>query len=502
MQEHQRLKALIHEVSQLTLALIKGHVRAPPAPAGATLNIGPILAQTVGHFFPELNAWIDQIDDPRFPPLVVYHKRFLVWWGLSLFLCKLSSRRQLDYQLNTDGPEVLANLNRLAGTAQDSRPVNQTLEYFLENIGSAPIAGLRQRMVQRLIRMKALDAARLQGRFVVLIDGSGYLVFRSRHCDHCLTQRHGETTLYMHQVLEAKLLGPAGTVVSIATEFIDNRDAASAPAGAGAGTDQAGLRVEGAAAARGRRCGRSSRSCGSASAVTACMPAGKGSRSPKTINAITFTRFSPGGCRPSGRTSRGCCGCAPTSGWSGRRRRGSGRSIAGSTACTTRTATAVTGPSTLMECTETDQDGKQTEWSWVTSLEVNHETVVEVATNGGRARWRAENEGFNTQKNSGLNLEHAYSHTMLAGVLFPVADRPPAVATGGEGEPAAAVGPRAGQANGGGAVRLVEEHGATVVGEPAVLALARRGLRPNRSRCDPDPPGQQLAQLSQERIKR
>jgi hypothetical protein len=164
--------------------------------------------------------------------LVVYHKRFLVWWGLSLFLCKLASRRQLDYQFNTDGPEVLNNLNRLAGTTQQSRPVNQTLEYFLEHIGSAPLARLRQRMVQRLIRMKALDEARLQGRFLVLIDGSGYLVFRSQHCDHCLTQRHGETTLYMHQVLEAKLLGPAGTVVSIATEFIDNRDAQGAPAGA------------------------------------------------------------------------------------------------------------------------------------------------------------------------------------------------------------------------------------------------------------------------------
>ena len=112
---------------------------------------------------------------------------------------------------------MLGNLNRLAGTAQDSRPVNQTLEYFLEKIGSAPIAGLRQRMVQRLIRMKTLDAARLQGRFLVLIDGSGYLVFGSRHCDDCLTQRHGATTLYMHQVLEAKLLGPAGTVVSIAS---------------------------------------------------------------------------------------------------------------------------------------------------------------------------------------------------------------------------------------------------------------------------------------------
>jgi hypothetical protein len=51
--------------------------------------------------------------------------------GLSLFLCKLGSRRQLDYQFHSDGPEVLANLNRLADTLQDSRPVNKTLEYFL-----------------------------------------------------------------------------------------------------------------------------------------------------------------------------------------------------------------------------------------------------------------------------------------------------------------------------------------------------------------------------------
>ena len=116
---------------------------APKAAAGSTLSIGPILVQTIGHFFPDLNTWIDQIPDPRFLPLVVYHKRFLVWWGLSLFLCKLASRRQLDYQLNTDGPEVLGNLNRLAGTTQDTRPVNQTLEYFLENTGSPPIAFLR-----------------------------------------------------------------------------------------------------------------------------------------------------------------------------------------------------------------------------------------------------------------------------------------------------------------------------------------------------------------------
>src|SRR5689334_7095927 len=37
---------------------------APAPPAGATLTIGPILAQTVHHYFPDLNAWINQIPRP------------------------------------------------------------------------------------------------------------------------------------------------------------------------------------------------------------------------------------------------------------------------------------------------------------------------------------------------------------------------------------------------------------------------------------------------------
>ena len=37
----------------------------------------------------------------------------------------------------------------------------------------------------------------------------------------------------MHQALEAKLVGPDGMVLSIATEFIDNRDSAGMPASAG-----------------------------------------------------------------------------------------------------------------------------------------------------------------------------------------------------------------------------------------------------------------------------
>ncbi len=80
--------------------------------------------------------------------------------------------------------------------------------------------------MQRLLRLTALDAARLLGRPVLLLDGSGLLCLHRRHGPHCLTQRHGKQTLYGHRVLEAKLLGPGGVVVSLGSAFIDNADAA------------------------------------------------------------------------------------------------------------------------------------------------------------------------------------------------------------------------------------------------------------------------------------
>ena len=51
--------------------------------------------------------------------------------------------------------------------------------------------------------------------------------------------------------------------------------------------------------------------------------------------------------------------------------------------------------------------GKQKQFSWVTDLEITAENVFEIMR-GGRARWRIENETFNTLKNQGYNLTHNY----------------------------------------------------------------------------------------------
>ena len=41
-----------------------------------------------------------------------------------------------------------------------------------------------------------------------------------------------------------------------------------------------------------------------------------------------------------------------------------------------------------------------------------------LANQGGRLRWKIENEGFNIQKNGGFNLEHPYSQDGTARKIF------------------------------------------------------------------------------------
>ena len=198
---------------------------------GPVVGLGEALLTTILHFWPDFKRWLDDVPDTRFMPLVVYDKRFLIWWGISLYLFQLGSRRQLDFDLDARGTEVLNNLNRLAQTQQETRPVHDTLDHFLGHTGAAPYADLRARMVRRLFRMRCLDGARLQGRYVLALDATGHLAFRRPHCPHCLVYRHENHTSYLHQVLEAKLLGPAGLTLSMGSEFIENSDSDAALSG-------------------------------------------------------------------------------------------------------------------------------------------------------------------------------------------------------------------------------------------------------------------------------
>jgi len=364
------------------------------------------LVQTTRHFFPQLNAWLERLPDTRVPEACTYPTRFLAWWGLALYLFQLSARRQLDFELRDGGAAVRANLNRLAETQQTTLPVHDTLDYFLGHVVLSGWERLRRQMVQRLVRMKALDAARVLGLPVLLLDATGLICFRQRHCPHCLVQRHGKVTLYLHQVLEAKLLGPAGVVLSLGSEFIDNADAA-----ASAGRPAEEVKQDCELKAMQRLLPRLKReypqlrfmlsldnlyACGTTFALLeqlgwSCVVTFKEGRTPALWREYVALR---GQC-PEQVVRR-----------SWRERRQEFRWVK---RLVHEDSEGRRWELDALECHETNADDAEQYFAWLTTLPVGRKTVEEIAEKGGRTRWKVENEGFNRQKNSGLNLEHVYS---------------------------------------------------------------------------------------------
>jgi hypothetical protein len=369
----------------------------------------------VRHFFPDFNRWLGEIPDSRRQDRVEYHKRFLLWYGILLFAGKLGSRRQLDFKYREAGTAVLANVNRLAQTDQQTAPHNDTLDDYLATVGAGPLADLRALMMGRLIRMRALDEARVQGRLVLGIDGTGYLVFRQQHCQDCLTRKAGEHVLYCHQVLEAKILGPAQTALSLQSEFIDNRDV---PAGGGEQKrkQDCELKASRRLLAKVRQQFPRLRLCLSLDALYAC---GAGFALGKDFDVSYVIVFKQGSMPALWTEFQTLLGLCPDNrlevnedGWRHEYR-------------------------WVDELPYTDSDkrqwklkaihyvgegprGERSEWAWLVSFDLllNARTVERIAWGAGRARWCEENQGFNVQKTSEMNLEHAYSEKAHFGAYY------------------------------------------------------------------------------------
>lgn len=63
----------------------------------------------------------------------------------------------------------------------------------------------------------------------------------------------------------------------------------------------------------------------------------------------------------------------------------------------------------FLSYTETSPKGKVQRFTWVTDFKLTEKTVYSIMR-GGRARWKIENETFNTLKNQGDNFEHNFGH--------------------------------------------------------------------------------------------
>jgi hypothetical protein len=350
----------------------------------------------MAHFWPKFARWLGDIEDTRVQEKNTYLREFLTWQALMAFLLKLGSRRQVRFEL--DSPEALENLNRLAGCRQEAIAHGDTLDHFLGHVPPDSMELLRLRMVQRLIRMKALDYARLMGHFLVVIDGTGQLHFHERHCEHCLTQTKDGKTTYYHHVLEAKLVTPDGLAISIGSEFIQNNNPKATK-------QDCELKAFARLAPRLKRDYPQLLMCLCLDAIYAKGQIFQTCQDYHWKYLITFKKGSLPALWREYRSLRRQC---PAN-----------RKTAVGPKAIPQSFAWVQGLEHVddrnrrhgvnaFQCLERTVKGRR-RFAWLTNFDIDARNVATLANDGGRCRWKIENEGFNIQKNGGFNLEHAFS---------------------------------------------------------------------------------------------
>lgn len=63
----------------------------------------------------------------------------------------------------------------------------------------------------------------------------------------------------------------------------------------------------------------------------------------------------------------------------------------------------------FIQYTQTDKKGKKTTFTWITNIKLFENRLIPLMR-AARARWKVENETFNTLKNLGYHFEHNYGH--------------------------------------------------------------------------------------------
>lgn len=100
---------------------------------------------------------------------------------------------------------------------------------MFEKLEIEELRQIQKYMVNRLIRSKMFDKYRFKDKyFQIVVDGTGIMSFKERHCKHCLKKvynkgEENKYSLYYHYVLEVKLV-VGDIVISIDSEFVENED--------------------------------------------------------------------------------------------------------------------------------------------------------------------------------------------------------------------------------------------------------------------------------------
>lgn len=327
----------------------------------------------------------------------MYSMSEILTGAMFMFIFKEASRNA--YTNDRRDAVFAKNYHRVFGKRL---PHPDTVDRVMRVLPPDELEALKATLVGALFEQKMLRRFRFLGKYYyVAIDATGTHTFEHQHCPNCLsrTSKNGVVT-WFHYVLEAKLVTSSGLAISLASEFIENQP----------GRNYEKQDCELKAFER------------LAKKIKAYFP-----RLPVCILAD--------GLYPNNTVFDIC----REYGWmfiitlkdSALKSFNTEANLLSETACKQAVFRRNKTEMVQLEyrflnnipygkhnyswvyCRETttrlsDKKNREQKFVFITNIDQDKNTVVRTA-DGGRLRWKIENEGFNNQKNTGYGLEHKYS---------------------------------------------------------------------------------------------
>ena len=354
-----------------------------------------------------MTAWLGALPDRRDQEQCDYPNAALAWTAIVMYLGRLGARRQIRHRLRSSGAK--ARLEGLCAEALPAVPDGDTVDDYLLTVDPAATEAIPQAMVRGLLESRRLEDFRLLGRYyLVTFDLSGHLYLgdaSSEFTQGCLTQTTEDgRTLYYRPVCESKLVTRTGLALSIGSEFVENppgfdpkKDAQDSELPA---AERLFHRVKKAfggfafcALLDARYCNETVFALCEKLDWRFLVTLKEGSLPSVWQEFQTLRRLTP-----ENRRTVIADEVRYEYAW------------VNGVACGKRTLN-------VLECRWTDEKGDHG-FVWVTDIRITAENCTPLAQEGGRMRWKTENEGFRAQKHGGFAMEHAYAKRPVSAKNF------------------------------------------------------------------------------------
>jgi len=176
------------------------------------------MLKTIRHYFPDLSEKMEMLTDHR--KRKAYTVAELITGCVALFLFKETSRNAINNDRKEE--QFRKNYKRLFKL---NLPHMDTVEDFLRLLSPVELERLKAALVVSLIKQKVLHQFKLLGKyFMIAIDATGINSYEEDNEEKDRvhkTSKNGKIT-YHSYVLEAKLVTASGLSISLASEWIAN----------------------------------------------------------------------------------------------------------------------------------------------------------------------------------------------------------------------------------------------------------------------------------------